>query len=90
MKCNRCDKPLKPADNAGIRTWLCTSCHDVHGSESAKHAQRVKIRSEVAQFVDSGGEIQTVTYEDNHMYKQPVKRTRKEQIKYHNRRFNTA
>jgi hypothetical protein len=88
MKCQSCSKRLTPADHAGVRVWLCTSCHHKDGTMSFKESESIEIDQQVADFLRGGGEIQTVDHTVNHSFGQPAKRTRKEQVKYQ-KRFNS-
>lgn len=47
---------------------------------------RIKIDSEVAEFLARGGSIKTYDHTANHGYNQPVKRERKAQVEYMRRR----
>lgn len=44
--------------------------------------QRIEIRLQTLKFLAQGGEIKTVDHTANRSFKQPIKRTRKEQVKY--------
>ena len=46
---------------------------------------RIKIQSDVAKYLASGGTIDRVDHTANHGYRQPKKRNRKEQIAYRKR-----
>ena len=42
--------------------------------------QRIELTIQTLKFIAQGGEVQQVDHTANHSYKQPVKRTRKDQI----------
>ena len=91
--CDRCGKTMRPyyAPDESISGWLCTTClHDTtvaHRPRSATESEnkptiREKITREVADYLSAGGQIQQVDHRSNHSFNQPVKRTRKEQIRH--------
>ena len=56
---------------------------------SLKDQERDELQRQVDAFLANGGTVQQCTAADNHSAKQPLKRTRKEQVKY-TRRFIRA
>ena len=69
-------------DDQGIRGWACLSCHHVDGSYSSKDIDRMQIEIDTQVFLAEGKAIETVDHTANHSFKQPVKRSRSEQIRY--------
>lgn len=87
MICSRCNKPMRPVEDRGIRKWHCQSCYHHSAGSAAKEADHITIDKDVAAFLAKGGKIKQIDHTDNYSFNQPVKRTRKEQVK-HNKRFN--
>lgn len=51
-----------------------------------KDLQRIIIQRQVSEYLERGGEIQVIDHTANFEYRQPVKRSRKDQVA-HMRRF---
>jgi len=80
MLCNRCSKTMKPFDDSGIRTWNCPSCYLHHDGVESRNAEQITIDKDVAEFLARGGKVHKVDYTENRSFKDPIKRTRKDQI----------
>jgi|GEM_PF-1525242 len=80
MICPRCSKALKPFDEAGDRGWNCPSCHHYDAETNPKEAEQIQIDIAKAKFLKDGGKIEVVDYTQNRSFKDPIKRTRKDQI----------
>lgn len=50
-----------------------------------KDRDRITINQQVAEYLASGKTIETVDHTQNHSYRQPAKRKRRDQIEYRKR-----
>lgn len=55
-----------------------------------KEAQREEIARLTREYLARGGEIRQMTCEDNEMYKAPIKRSKRDQIAFVNRRLKVT
>jgi hypothetical protein len=59
--------------------------HPDQRTVSGKDRDRAELDAQVQAFLANGGEIKTVCPKESHHAKQPIKRSRKEQVKYQKR-----
>lgn len=71
-----------------IRAFLANNPwldHPDQRTVSGKDRERAELDAQVQDFLAKGGEIKTVCPKESHHAKQPIKRSRKEQVKYQKR-----